>query len=172
MDNSQEALVFGATGNLGGAVTRELLRRGWRVRGVTRNPQSEKAQALAGAGAEMVQADMDDAASLRRAFAGMERVFSVQNWLTAGVEGEVRQGKAVADVARSVGVKHLVYGSAGIGVSGTGIPHFESKVVVERYMADIGLPVTAVRPTPFMELLANEEVIPPVGAWGALPRAT
>lgn len=170
MNNNKQVLVFGATGNMGGAAARELLRRGWHVRGVTRNPQSEKAQALVQAGAEMVRADMDDLPSLQSAFDGMERVFSVQSWQTAGVEGEVRQGKLVADVARTADVKHLVYGSAGVGVSDTGVPHFESKVVVERYMREIGLPVTAIRPTPFMELLSKEEFFPPVGAWGTLPR--
>ena len=39
-------LIFGATGNIGGAATRELLKRDWQVRAVTRNPNSEKAQAL------------------------------------------------------------------------------------------------------------------------------
>ena len=43
MENEQ-VLIFGATGNMGGAATRELLKRGWQVRAVTRNPQSEKAQ--------------------------------------------------------------------------------------------------------------------------------
>ena len=130
MNDNKHALIFGATGNIGGAVVGELLRRGWRVRGVTRNPQSEKALTLSRLGAEMVQADMDDPASLAKAFDGTQYVFSVQSWMICGVNGEVRQGKLVADAARAANVKHLVYGSAGIGVAGTGIPHFESKVVV------------------------------------------
>lgn len=170
MNDNKHALIFGATGNIGGALARELLRRGWRVRGVTRNPESEKALILAGLGAEMVQADMDDRASLEVAFAGMQRVFTVQNWMTSGIEGEIRQGKLVADVAREAGIKHLVYGSAGIGVAGTGIPHFESKVVVERYMQELGLPVTAIRPTPFMELMNQKDFFPMLGAWGTMPR--
>ncbi len=52
-------------------------------------------------GAKAVQADMDDRASLNAAFAGMTRVFSVQNWTTSGVEGEVRQGELVADWAQA-----------------------------------------------------------------------
>lgn len=171
MDRDKRVLIFGATGNMGGAAARELLRRGWQVRGVTRNSQSEKALAIADLGAEMVQADMDDPASLAGAFDGMERVFSVQNWLVVGVDAEIRQAKAVADVALSAGVRHLVYGSAGVGESGTGIPHFESKVVAEGYMRDLGLPLTTVRPTPFMELLSKPEFFPQVGAWGTLPRA-
>ncbi len=169
-DMKRIALVFGATGNVGGAAARELLRRGWHVRAVTRSPQGDKARALAAQGAEIVQANMDDRASLEAAFDGMERVFSVQNWMTGGVDGEVRQGKLVADVARVASVKHLVYGSAGIGIAGTGIPHFESKVIVEAYIRDMGLPVTVVRPGPFMELMTDKAFYPALAAWGAMPK--
>jgi uncharacterized protein YbjT (DUF2867 family) len=147
MNDNKYVLIFGATGNIGGALTRELLRRGWQV-----------------------QADMDDPASLEVAFDGMERVFSVQSWWESGVEVEERQGKLVADVAREVGVKHLVYGSAGIGVSGTGIPHFENKIVVKRYMLELGLPVTVLRPTPFMELMTQKDFYPALATWGTMPR--
>lgn len=168
MTEQQHALVFGATGNMGGAATRALLERGWRVRAVTRNPQSKSGKALDALGAEVVQADADDRASLERAFEGMTRVFNVQNWQTAGVEGEIRQGTLVADVARDAGVTHLVYGSAGIREDGTGMPHFESKSVVEAHMGSLGLPVTIVRPAPFMELLREKAFFPPLGAWGTM----
>ena len=169
MENKQ-ALIFGATGNIGGAAARELLTRGWQVRAVTRNPQSEKAQALAGIGSEVVQADMEDRASLEQVFDGMTRVFSVQNWMISGVDGEIRQGKLVADVAHSVDVQHLVYASAGTGHRGTGIPHFENKIEVEDYMRDLGLPFTVVRPTPFMELMSEKEFYPAMATWGAEPK--
>ena len=170
MSDRKDVLVFGATGNMGGAAARELLRRGWQVRAVTRNPQSEKALALAHQGAEVVQADMDDRASLEVAFDGMQRVFSVQNWMVSGADGEIRQGKLVADVAREAQVKHLVYGSAGVGEPNSGIPHFDCKLVVEDYMRELGLPYTVVRPTPFMELMSEKEFFPPMAAWGAMPK--
>jgi len=170
MNDTKHALIFGATGNIGGATARELLRRGWQVRAVTRNPQSEKAQALARLGAEVVQADMDDPASLAGVFDGMQRVFSVQNWMAAGVDGEIRQGKLVAGAAKAAQVKHLVYGSAGTGEPNSGIPHFDCKLVVENYMRELGLPFTVVRPTPFMELMSEKEFFPPMAAWGAMPK--
>lgn len=170
MNDTRQALVFGATGNIGGATTRELLRRGWRVRAVTRNPSSEKAQTLVALGAEVVQADMDDRAQLEAAFDGMTRVFSVQNWGASGVDGEIRQGKLVADAAQEAQVTHLVYGSAGIGEPDSGIPHFDCKLVVESHMRELGLPFTVVRPTPFMELMSEKEFFPPLGAWGAKPK--
>lgn len=169
--NNKSVLIFGATGNMGGAAARELLARGWQVRAVSRSPQSEKAQVLAALGAEVVQADMDDRASLEVAFDGMTRVFSVQNWTTSGVAGEIRQGKLVADVAKAAGVTHLVFGSAGVGQPDSGVPHFDCKVVVERYMRDeLGLPVTVVRPGPFMELMTDKAFFPPLAAWGVMPK--
>ena len=168
--NDKRALIFGATGNMGGAATRELLQRGWHIRAVTRNPESEKALALAKLGAEVVQGNMEDRASLEMVFDGFQRVFSVQSWTASGVEGEVRQGKLVAEVARSAGVEHLVYGSAGMGDPHSGIPHFDCKVEVETTMRDLELPFTAVRPVPFMELLSEKEFFPALGAWGAEPK--
>ena len=163
-------LIFGATGNIGGAASRELLKRGWQVRAVTRNPENEKAQLLMQLGAEVVKGDMEDQNSLERVFDGMKRVFSVQNWTTSGVEGEMRQGKRVADVAQSVGIDHLVYASAGTGDRDTGIPHFENKIVVEDYMRNLGLPFTIIRPTPFMELMSEKEFYPAMGTWSAEPK--
>jgi uncharacterized protein YbjT (DUF2867 family) len=171
MNETKQVLIFGATGNVGGAAARELLKRGWQVRAATRDPQGDKAQALAGSGAEVVQADMDDRASLEAAFEGIKRVFSVQSWVTSGVEGEIRQGKAVAEAAKAAGIEHLVYGSAGIGEAESGVPHFDCKVEVERAMRDgLGLPTTAVRPGPFMELMTDKGFFPPMVAWGAMPK--
>ena len=115
MTENKKVLIFGATGNIGGAATRKMLKRGWHVRAVTRTPSSEKAETLAMLGADVVQGDMENRASLEVVFDGMPRVLSVQNWVTSGVDGEIRQGKMVAELARSAGVEHLVYASAGTG---------------------------------------------------------
>ncbi|HSM26031.1 MAG TPA: NmrA family NAD(P)-binding protein, partial [Anaerolineaceae bacterium] len=97
MNEKKQALIFGATGNIGGATTRELLKRDWNVRAVTRNPSSEKALELARLGANVVQANMDDPTSLNNVFEGMTKVMSVQNWSVSGVDGEIRQAKLVAN---------------------------------------------------------------------------
>ncbi|MDX1663647.1 MAG: NmrA/HSCARG family protein [Candidatus Promineifilaceae bacterium] len=170
MIEKRQVLLFGATGNMGGATARALLERGWSVRAVTRKPRSVKAQALAALGAEVVQADMDDPPSLAAAFDGIRHVFSVQNFYKSGIEAEVRQGLAVADAAAAAGVAHIVYGSAGTGEAGTGVPHFDSKLEVEAHMRRLDLPLTIVRPTPFMELLADMQFGPPLITWGAEPR--
>src|SRR5215211_3882906 len=72
--------VCGATGKQGGAVARSLLNRGFRVRGLTRNPQKPEAQALREQGAEVVQADMDDRSAMDRALEGAYGVFSMRNY--------------------------------------------------------------------------------------------
>jgi len=169
MDN-KKVLIFGATGNIGGAATRELLKRGWQVRAVTRTPESERAQVLAELGAEVVQGNLDERESLVRVFDRMTRVLSVQNWVTSGVDGEMRQGKLVADIAQSIGVEHLVYASAGTGDRDTGIPHFNNKILVEDYMRYLGLPFTIIRPTPFMELMSEKEFFPAIATWGVEPK--
>lgn len=170
MNAANHALIFGATGNVGGATARELLERGWTVRAVTRNPDGKKAQALSALGAEVVQADMDDRQSLEAAFDGMTRALSVQNWMISGADGEARQGKLVADVASASGVEHLVYASAGTGEKGTGLAHFDSKVEVEAYMRELDVPVTIIRPGPFMELMTQKDFFPALGIWGVAPR--
>lgn len=170
MNHQKQVLIFGATGNVGGAATRELLKRGWRVRAVTRNPKSDKALALAKLGAELFQADMEDRDSLEMAFDGFQRVFSIQNPWISGVEREIRQGKLVAEVAHAAQVKHLVYSSAGTGEPNTGVPHFQTKVEIEAHMRDLSIPFTVVRPGPFMELLTEKEFYPAVGPWGSEPK--
>ena len=162
-------VVTGATGLQGGAVTRHLLEDGWYVRGLTRNAASKQAQALRALGAEVVQGDMGDAASLRPLFEGAYGVYSVQNPFISGPEQEVRQGKNVADVAKEVGVEHLVYGSAGIGQKGTGIPSWETKLQVEDHMKALELPLTILRPMAFMELMTDKKFFPAASTWHVMP---
>ncbi len=77
MANQKFILVTGATGQQGGAVARELLANGYRVRAMTRKPDNARMQELAKLGAEAVQGDLDDAASLQRAVQGAWGVFAV-----------------------------------------------------------------------------------------------
>ncbi len=144
-------LVAGATGNQGGAVARSLLNRGFRVRGLTRNPQKPEAQALTEQGAEIVQGDMEDRSAMDPVLEGAYGVFSVQNFWEAGYDREVQQGKTVADAAKAAGVEHLVYSSAGSAFRQTGIPSFDSKWEVEEHVRQIGLPYTILRPVWFMQ---------------------
>jgi uncharacterized protein YbjT (DUF2867 family) len=163
-------VVTGATGLQGGAVARHLLREGWRIQALTRNPQSDKAMALAALGAEVVQGDMNDPTTLQPLFDGAYGVYSVQTPYIEGPEAEVRQGKNVAEVAKAAGVQHFVYVSAGSGQKGTSIPSWESKLQIEDYVRTLGLPLTIVRPTAFMELMTDKKFFPAVAAWHLMPK--
>ena len=145
--------VNGATGQQGGAVARKLLADGWKVRALTRDVNKPAAQELASLGAEVVAGDMEDRAELDAAFKGAYAVFSVQNfWLpNVGFEGEISQGKNVADAAKAAGIEHLVYSSVGSAHRGMGQKHFESKWIIEQYIQSLGIPYTILRPVAFMD---------------------
>ncbi|GAB4573340.1 MAG: NmrA/HSCARG family protein [Anaerolineae bacterium] len=168
--NEKTILVIGATGRTGGAALRHLRQRGWQVRAMTRTPDSDSAQALRAQGVPIVQGNMDDPDSLRAAFEGVYGVFLVVNGWEAGYEGEIRQGKHVADVAAEMGIQHVVFSVAGTGERNTGIPHFESKLTIIDYMRERQLPLTVIYPGPYMELLTDEAFFPQVTVWHAKAR--
>jgi uncharacterized protein YbjT (DUF2867 family) len=148
-DRGKLVLVTGATGQQGGAVLRHLRERGFRVRAFARDPA--KARRQLGTGVEVSQGDYDDKTSLARALDEVWGVFSVQNPMDSGIEGEVRQGNAIADAAQRAGISHFVYTST-IGADlNTGIPFFETKNRIEDHIRQIGIPFTILRPAWFME---------------------
>ena len=151
--NNKIIAVTGATGQQGGAVARKLLADGWQVRALTRDTDKPAAQELAALGAELVPGDMDNRAELDAAFDGAYGVFSVQNfWLpNVGFEGEIRQGKNVADAVKAAGIQHLVYSSVGSAHRGLGQKHFESKWIIEQYIHSLDIPSTILRPVAFFE---------------------
>ena len=145
-------LVTGATGQQGGAVARELLGAGHKVRALTRKPDSETAKAIARLGAELITGDFNDADSLARAMRGVWGVFAMQNTWEAGVESEEVQGKRLAEVAKRNGVQHFVYTSVGSAHRKTGIPHFDNKWRIEETVRRLGFPShVIIRPVFFME---------------------
>jgi uncharacterized protein YbjT (DUF2867 family) len=145
--------VTGATGQQGGAVARKLLKEGWQVRALTRDMHKPAALELAALGAQIVPGNMDDRAELDAAFKGAYAVFSVQNfWLpNVGFEGEIRQGKNVAEAAKAAGVKLQVFSSVGAAHRGMGQKHFESKWAIEEYIQSLDIPYTILRPAYFMD---------------------
>ena len=104
MTSDRTILMTGVTGHQGGAVAEALRKSAFRLRGLTRKPESDRAAALARHGVEVVKGDLDDESTLRRALAGAWGVFGVQNTWEAGVEREEAQGKRLATLAREAGV--------------------------------------------------------------------
>jgi uncharacterized protein YbjT (DUF2867 family) len=149
-------LVAGATGNQGGAIARQLLSKGYRVRAMTRNPDSGKSKALATLGAEVVSGEFDDPESLERALEGAWGTYSVQNTWEAGVAVEEEQGKRFAELARKKAVSHFVYSSVGSAQCQTGIPHFDNKWRIEEKIRSLAFPsYTILRPAFFMDNFAS-----------------
>ena len=151
MSTKRSVLVTGATGQQGGAVARALLSRGHRVKALTRKPDSDAARQLMSAGADLVTGDLGDAASVLKAASGVGTMFLMGNSYEAGTEEETRQGIIAAEAAKDAGVGHLIYSSVADANKKTGIPHFESKYLVEKHVAGLGIPYTISAPVAFME---------------------
>lgn len=146
-------MVIGATGAQGGAAATALLNRGLPVRAVVRRPDSGAASRLADRGAELAVANLDDRQSLTTAFAGAAGVFALTTPFEKGPEEEVTQGTSILEAAAAAGVGHLVFSSVASADRHTGVPHFESKVAVERALEASGVPHTIVGPTYFYDNL-------------------
>jgi uncharacterized protein YbjT (DUF2867 family) len=145
--------VTGATGTQGGATARALTAAGHHVRALTRRP------AAAELDAEIVAADFDDPASLDRAFDGADAVFLVTTPFGTDLDTEIRQGVTAVDAAVRAGVGHIVFTSATNADRATGIPHFDSKWLIEQHLAQATDNWTVIGPAAFMDNVA--------GGWAA-----
>ena len=143
-------LVLGATGGQGGAVVAALTGQGSGARGVralVRDPDSRRAQALAGQGVEVVAGDMSDRRSLAEAMRGVVAAFALTTPFEEGIDAEVRQGRAIIVAAQDAGLPHLVFSSVAGALQHSGVPHFESKAIVESELVESGLGYTILGPT-------------------------
>lgn len=149
MEHSQLTVaVTGASGTQGGATARALVADGHRVRAVSRRP-------IELPGAEAVRADFDDPGSLDRAFAGADAVFLVTTPFGTDLDTEIRHGVDAIDAAVRADVRHIVFTSATNADRGTGIPHFDSKRVIERHLAQATDNWTVIAPAAFMDNVAG-----------------
>jgi len=160
MSSKEIITVVGATGSQGGGLVRAILAdrdSHFSVRAVTRKPDSEKAQALAKLGVEVVAGDADDPTSLEKAFAGSHGVFCVTNfWENFSVDREMAQAAAMARATRKAGVKHVIWSTLEdttkrVPISDTRlptlqgkykVPHFDSKGMVDHVFAEEAAPTT------------------------------
>ncbi|KAL5011636.1 hypothetical protein ScPMuIL_010187 [Solemya velum] len=141
--------VFGATGLQGGAVARALVNcPGFKVRAVTRNPNSTAAHQLKGLGCDVIKGNFDDENSIEACVQGASGCFLVTNfWEHLDKAKEIKQGKTVTDACIAAGVGHLVY--SGLEhvqeLAGLAVPHFDGKGIVENYIKETGIKFTFVR---------------------------
>src|SRR5579862_8148957 len=152
MGQKLAVVVTGGTGQQGGAVVKSLLERGHEVRAVTRRTDSGKAMELASTGVTLVRASLEDTAALTKALEGATSLFAMTTPYEGGPQIETRQGVSAADAAKAAGV-HLVFNSVGSANRQTGVPHFDSKYEVEKYIAKTGVRATVLAPVYFMENL-------------------
>ena len=148
-------LVVGATGTLGGTITRMLLAEGKPVRILAR-PHS-KYQPLAETGAQVIMGDLKNRASLDPACKGIDTVITTANSALRGGEDNIQtvdlQGnRSLIDAAKAAGVRHFIY------VSGNGAdakhpePMLNAKGKTEEYLIKSGMQYTIIAPNPFMDV--------------------
>ena len=158
--NKKIIAVAGATGSQGGGLARAILadpEGGFAVRALTRDVNSDKAKALAKAGAEVVAANVDDAASVKKAFKGADAAYCVTFfWEHFSTEQEKAQAYNMALAAKDAGLKHVIWSTfedtrKSIPLSDDRmptlqgkykVPHFDAKAEANPYFTEAGLPVT------------------------------
>lgn len=148
MNHRKKILVFGATGAQGGSVARNLLSRGqYDVRAFTRKADSEAAQELRALGAEVVQGDLDDPASISAALEGCYGVFGVTNFWEH-FEKEGPQGRNLVAAVATAKIQHFIFSTLpSIEKETNGAlhsPHFDLKAEHEEYARSLGIPSTFV----------------------------
>ncbi|MDG3008715.1 NmrA/HSCARG family protein [Rhodococcus sp. D2-41] len=149
--NDGPILVLAATGGQGGAVSEALLVRTSHLRALVRDPTSSSAGRLADRGAEIITGSLEDVVSLCAAMHGVAAVYAMTTPFESGVEAEIAQGRAILTAARREHVPHLVFSSVAGADRGSGVPHFESKAVIEGELAASGIPYTILGPTYFFD---------------------
>lgn len=184
MTDSRVIAVVGATGAQGGGLVRAIVadpEHEFTARGITRDPDSEKAGALRELGVELVQADLDDRASLERAFAGAHGAFCVTNfWEHFSADKEIEQAGNQAAAAKAAGVEHVIWSS----LEDTRrfvtddrmptlqekykVPHFDAKEVAESAFRDAGVPTTVLRTAFYWENFLYFGLGPKRGSDGVL----
>lgn len=153
-------VVVGATGAQGGGLVRAIQSDssgGFTARALTRDVNSGRAKDLAGLGAEVVAADVDDPESLKRAFEGAYGAYCVTFfWAHFSPEKEQAEARAMAQAAKHAGLQHVVWSTLEdtrqwVPLSDDRmptlmgqykVPHFDAKGEANQFFTDLGLPVT------------------------------
>ncbi len=156
MSELDNVLLIGATGGTGYRAIQGFLDQGVsNLRVMTRKVDTSRAAiaALDQLGIKLVEADLDDLASLEAAFADVSRIYchATAGDYTQADPVEVERAKRVAQAAQHSSIQHLVYNSSGGVERNSGIPHIEQKYRVEQIFQQAGLPTTMLRSCLFME---------------------
>jgi len=163
MPSKKLIVVFGATGAQGGGLARAILHDadgGFSVRATTRNVNSEKAKELAKLGAEVVTADIDDAATVQQALKEAYGAYFVTFfWAHLSPEREKAEAATYANAAKAAGLKHVIWSTLEdtreyVPLSDDRmptlmgkykVPHFDAKGESDKLFTEAGVPVTFLR---------------------------
>ena len=186
MSDKKIIAVVGATGAQGGGLVRAILNDpsgGFAARAITRDPNSDKARELAGLGAEVVAADVDDVESLKRAFADSYGAFCVTFfWEHFSPEQEVAQVRNMATAAKDAGVEHVIWSTLEDTRQWVSldddrmptlmerykVPHFDAKGESDQVFAEFGVPTTLLLTSFYWDNLIHFGMGPRRGADGSL----
>lgn len=143
-------LVSGATGSQGNPVAHELLDGGFKIRVLARTP--DKAADLAAKGAEVVQGDLGDPESLRRAFEGVDGAFMHVPFFSGSPTDGPTFARHFVEAAKAANVKLLVWNASGeIPPARSGNPAMDVRLDLRDLVASSGLPYVILQPTAYME---------------------
>lgn len=160
-------LIVGATGSLGGRITRGLLAQGKAVRILARrNPLSEElarqgrantVQSLERAGTQSVYGDLKDRASLETAVRGIDTIIATATATARGGDDTVPAVDLhgmldLIEAARKAGVKRFICTSIYGSVNGHPLPLFDIKAMCEAALEQSGMEYTILWPAVFMEI--------------------
>jgi uncharacterized protein YbjT (DUF2867 family) len=159
-------LITGASGAIGRQVVQQLVDRGAAVRALVRDP----AKAHFPVGVEVVQGDLLDVESLRRALTGVSSLFL----LNGVVPDEFTQALLTLNLARDAGIDRIVYLSVIHSDKYLNVPHFAGKFGVERMLEQMSFGATILRPAYFMQndltvkdVITGSDIYPmPIGSKG------
>ena len=178
--------VVGANGAQGGGLVRAITSDkggGFVARAITRDVESPKARELAALGAELVAADLDDPASMRRAFDGAHGAFCVTFfWAHFSPERELAEARTMAEAAKAVKLKHVIWSTLEdtrkwVPLSDDRmptlmgkykVPHFDAKGEADAVFTGLGLPVTMLLTSFYWDNLIHFGMGPKRGADGKL----
>jgi uncharacterized protein YbjT (DUF2867 family) len=137
-------LVTGATGNVGREVIRLLATRDCEVRAAVRDPA--KAQQILEGNVDCVPFDFTEPATFISAFTGVQKLFLVRPPALANVRKQIAPA---LKAAKQAGVEQVVFLSLLGAERNRVMPHF----AIERTIEQLGIPVTFLRPSFFMQNL-------------------
>ncbi|HEY6411732.1 MAG TPA: SDR family oxidoreductase, partial [Ktedonobacteraceae bacterium] len=149
-------LVVGATGNLGGAVTRLLLAQGQSVRIMARSQSNY--QPLADAGAQIVLGDLKQRDSLDAAYSGVDTIITTATSAARGGEDtaqtvDLEGNHNLIDTAKAADVKQFIFVSVLTADPNSPVPFLQAKGKTEDALRASGIPYTILAPNGFMELM-------------------